>query len=334
MRVVVVGATGLVGRTILEELPFFVDESVDVTAFASENSAGREVKCGKRSLKVKAWDPCKVSPGSLVLMSAGGNFSRCYAEILAEKGCIVIDNSSFWRMKEHVPLVIPEVNIETLKGMKQGIIANPNCSTIQMVMSLKPLVERFGLESVVVSTYQSVSGSGQGGIEELRRQTDDFIAKKPLEASLYPAPIAFNLLPSIGEIDSSGHCEEERKMVEETRKILGHSDLDISATTVRVPVFHCHGEAINVKLSKEVNLNDVLDCFSTCSSVVLDEGGHADRVCNLSHQNKPQVIVSRVRLPYGCKNSKRVQFWNLADNLRKGAATNALQILHYFMKNL
>jgi aspartate-semialdehyde dehydrogenase len=265
-------------------------------------------------------------------MSAGGSFSREFAKALVEGGATVIDNSSAWRMDETVALVVPEVNPEAVRRGRPQIIANPNCSTIQMVVALKPLKDHFGLEQVHVSTYQSVSGTGQKGIAELAAQLESQMKFQEPEPKVYAQPIAFNCLPGIDVFDDEGHCYEELKMVKETRKILGMPQLDLMAATVRVPTFHCHGETVSVRLGREITRAEALGAFREARGLVLNEKDeHKAQPTPRATAGDRRVFVSRVRLPYGQARSRWLQFWNVADNLKKGAATNAVQILEMLM---
>jgi aspartate-semialdehyde dehydrogenase len=263
-----------------------------------------------------------------VLMSAGGSFSKEHSKALVAQGSTVIDNSSAWRMDDGVALVVPEVNLDHLKTRGPQIIANPNCSTIQMVVALKPLQDKFGLELVQVSTYQSVSGTGQKGIAELGQQLEAQFKFQTLEPKVYAQPIAFNCLPGIDVFDDAGHCYEETKMVKETRKILGLPDLDVMASTVRVPTFHTHGETVAVKLKRAVTRDEALTALESGRGLVVNRvDDHKAQPTARTVTGDGRVFVSRVRLPLGKTSSPWLQFWNIADNLKKGAATNAVQIL-------
>ena len=232
-------------------------------------------------------------------------------------------------MADGVPLIVPEVNGSMLKEWGgRGIIANPNCSTIQMVVALKPLADAFGIEQVHVSTYQSVSGTGQKGIKELSSQVESHFKFGEPKAQVYSQPIAFNVLPAIDVLDEARHCFEEEKMVRETRKIMNAPTLEILATTVRVPVFHCHGESVAVKLSKSVSRQDALRVLSEAPGIILDDlNSHGSFPTPRVVAGKQEVFVSRVRTPIDQSSSQWLQFWVVADNLKKGAATNAVQIL-------
>ncbi len=328
MKVAVVGATGAVGRKMLEELEAFDQHKMQVRAFASSKSAGQILPFAGGSISVETFCIDTFEFFDFVLLAAGGEFSRLYAPELASRGMQVIDNSSVWRMNTDVPLVVPEVNGHILDRFSQGIIANPNCSTIQLTCSLAPLQQEFGLELVNVVTFQSVSGSGQKGIEELESQSKECSLGQEPTPQLYDKPIAFNILPAIGPIDSWGHCEEEIKMVRETRKILNLPNLNMMATTTRVPVFNCHCEAITVKLSKEVNLKTLRSFWQECWSDHGDYRLHEDGLVSPTEVTGERgVILSRLRLPFESPQSRWLQFWNVADNLKKGAATNGVQIL-------
>ena len=329
MKVAIIGATGAVGREMVSDLESCDIKDIEVGFFASERSAGEQIQFRGKMREVKAFRPERVAGFDFCLMSAGGAFSRQNAKSIAELGVTVIDNSSAWRMVDEVPLVVPEVNGEILRGLSRGsIIANPNCSTIQMVVALKPLLDRFGIEQVHVSTYQSVSGTGQKGIRELSSQVEASFKFADKAPEVYAQPIAFNVLPAIDVLDGSGHCFEEEKMVRETRKIFGMPNLDVLATTVRVPVYHCHSESVAVKLRDTVSRKEVVECMSQFAGVTMHlDDDHAKFPTPRGVAGSPGVHVARIRLPLGCERSQWVQFWVVADNLKKGAATNAVQIL-------
>ena len=325
INVAVVGATGAVGREILRELEPV--EGVNVVPFASPRSAGTMLNFRDSTLKVLAFNLEQVVRCDYVLMSAGGAFSKEVGREIAEK-TILIDNSSAWRMESRVPLVVPEVNGDRLEGFEKGIIANPNCSTIQMVVALKPLKDAYGLRQVQVATYQSVSGAGQKGIDELGDQVAQKFKFQEQIPQKFAKPIAFNVLPAIDVLDPSFHAFEEIKMINETRKILSMERLEVMATTVRVPVFNCHGEAVTVRLGEEITLQQAQDVFRDAEGIKFyPENDHSMFPTPLDVEGDGQVHVARVRLPYGSEKSDYVQFWNIADNLKKGAATNAVQIM-------
>lgn len=329
MKVAIIGATGAVGREMVSDLEACTIKDIEVGFFASERSAGEQIQFRGKMREVKSYRAELLAGFDFCLMSAGGAFSRQNAKAIAELGVTVIDNSSAWRMVDGVPLVVPEVNGDELKKLPKGsIIANPNCSTIQMVVALKPLLDRFGIEQIHVSTYQSVSGTGQKGIRELSSQVEASFKFSEKAPEVYAQPIAFNVLPAIDVLDGAGHCFEEEKMIRETRKIFGRPKLDVLATTVRVPVYHCHSESIAVKLSKPVTRNEAIECMSQFSGLTVhSEDNHSEFPTPRSVAGSQGVHVARVRLPLGSDRSEWVQLWVVADNLKKGAATNAVQIL-------
>lgn len=328
MKVAIIGATGAVGREMIRDLEESSIKDLDVGLYASARSAGSKVSFRGKLHEVQAFSLEALKGTKFALMSAGGAFSREYAKALVAQGTTVIDNSSAWRMDETVALVVPEVNGAALRHDRPMIIANPNCSTIQMVVALKPLADRFGIDMVQVSTYQSVSGTGQKGIAELAAQLEAQMKFQEPTPQVYAQPIAFNCLPGIDVFDDTGHVYEEVKMVKETRKIMGLPHLDVLASTVRVPTFHCHGETVNVRLARAISRDEALEAFRSAQGVVLvDKDDHKSQPTPRGVTGDRRVFVSRVRLPYGQTTSHWLQFWNVADNLKKGAATNAVQIL-------
>jgi aspartate-semialdehyde dehydrogenase len=329
MKIAIVGATGAVGREMIKDLEASRLRDIDVRLCASPRSAGTLLSFRNRNVEVEAFDAAALKGVDYVLMSAGGGFSRDHSPLLVKQGATVIDNSSAFRMVDDVALVVPEVNAAELKKKKgPQIIANPNCSTIQLVVALKPLADKFGLEMVSASTYQSVSGTGQQGIAELGQQVEAQFRFQDPVVKVYAQPIAFNLLPSNGNFDAGGHTEEETKMVRETRKIMNLPDLFVTATSVRVPTFNCHGETVMVRLKRPVTRAEALEAFKGAAGLVLnDKDTHESQPTPKAAAGDGRVYVSRVRLPYGEAKSPWLQFWNVADNLKKGAATNAVQIL-------
>jgi aspartate-semialdehyde dehydrogenase len=329
VKVCIIGASGAVGREMVADL---ADSGLDVevSLFASARSEGTTMEFRGRNLRVRAYSLEVASECQYALMSAGGDFSRVNSPQLAQKGVTVIDNSSAWRMDPDVPLVVPEVNRALLssKMLPKGIIANPNCTTIQLVVALVALRDKFGLEQVVVSSYQSVSGTGQKGIGELAAQVQGHLRFQEPEPQVYRQPIAFNLLPAIDRLDTAGHCFEEEKIVRETRRILDMPGLPVLATTVRTPTFHCHGESVTVRLGREVTLAEAKSIFASADGITFVD---ADDISAMPTPRKVagdrSVWVSRVRLPLDSQCSDWLQFWVIADNLKKGAATNAVQIL-------
>ncbi len=325
-RIAVAGATGNVGReilAILAEREFPADE---VFALSSDRSAGREVSFGEdRTLTVRRLDDFDFEGIDLGLFSPGAAVSDTYAPVAAAAGCVVIDNSSRFRMEPDVPLVVPEVNPEALESFRPGnIIANPNCSTIQMVAALKPLHDLARIKRIVVATYQSVSGAGKAAMDELFDQTRKIYFHEHHEPAVFPRRIAFNAIPHIDRFVEGGATGEERKMVQETQKILDPEIL-VSATCVRVPVFVGHAEAINVEFETPLHLEDARDALAIAPGVQLvDDPGEELYATPLDCVGEFDILVSRVRedhtVPYG------LNLWVVADNLRKGAALNAVQI--------
>lgn len=335
MKIAIVGATGAVGREMLNDLDGSTIKDLELSLFASPRSKGAKIEFRGKTLTVEAFSPEALAGTKFVLMSAGGSFSKEHSPALVAQGCTVIDNSSAWRMDENVPLIVPEVNANLLKPHHPRIIANPNCSTIQMVVALKPLADLFGLDMVQVSTYQSVSGTGQKGIAELSAQVESQLKFQEVTPRVYAQPIAFNCIPAIDVFDTTGHCFEEIKMVKETRKILGMPSLTILASTVRVPTFHCHGETVNVRLGRSITRDDALKAFKEAPGIVLmADDDYKTLPTGRSVVGDQRVFVSRVRLPHGQTSSHWLQFWNIADNLKKGAATNAVQILEEICRAL
>ena len=322
--VAVVGATGAVGTemlSVLEERKFPVDE---VRPLASSRSAGGEVSFRGDDVKVKLLTRDSFQGIDIALFSAGASVSKEYAPAAVEAGAVVIDNSSAWRMDPQVPLVVPEVNAHDLET-HQGIVANPNCSTIQMVVVLKPLHDHATITRVVVSTYQSVSGTGKEAMDELAEQCRQLLSFGDVKSTVYPHQIAFNCLPHIDDFLSSGYTGEEMKMVNETRKILGDHSIGISATTVRVPVFVGHAESINVETKQKLSVEETRAILSTAPGVQLyDDPSRKLYPLQIHAAGTDAVFVGRIReddsIPKG------LNLWVVADNLRKGAALNAVQI--------
>ena len=322
MRVAVVGATGLIGSTILqvlEERNFPVTELIPV---ASERSVGTMVKFNGKEYAVVNADTAIAMKPAIALFSAGGNTSLELAPRFAEAGCRVVDNSSAWRMDVAKKLIVPEVNGYML-SKDDMIIANPNCSTIQMVMVLKPLHDRYGIKRVVVSTYQSVTGTGQKAIKELQ---DQRAGSK--ENNVYPHPIDMNVIPHIDVFQDNGYTKEEMKMVNETMKIMGDETIKVTATTVRVPVMGGHSESVNIEFKNDFKEADVKQMLGTSSGIIVIDNPAANAYPTpLQATGKDEVFVGRIRSDYSQPNT--LNCWIVADNLRKGAATNAVQIAKY-----
>jgi aspartate-semialdehyde dehydrogenase len=326
VRVAVVGATGAVGSTILGVMLERGFPAEEVVPFASERSAGRRIDWGDRDLTVQALSEESIKGFDLALFSAGGERSEEWAPRFVDAGAVVVDNSSFWRMHEDVPLVVAEVNPDAVE-QHRGIVANPNCSTMQMVVALKPILDAAGIERIVVSTYQSVSGTGQRAVEELENQTRSIIEAKELETpSVYPHRIAFNVLPQVEKFkDGDDYTTEERKMMAETRKILGADEIGISATCVRVPVYTSHSESVNVQTRDPLSPEECRELLAAAPGViVLDNPGDGIYPLAIDAAGRDEVFVGRIRRDPS--HERCLNLWVVGDNLRKGAATNAVQL--------
>ncbi|MBD2748259.1 aspartate-semialdehyde dehydrogenase [Microvirga sp. BT688] len=323
-KIAVVGATGNVGRemlSILAERAFPADE---VVALASRRSQGSEVSFGDRTLKTKTLDTYDFSDVDICLMSAGGEVSKEWSPKIAAQGAVVIDNSSAWRYDQDVPLVVPEVNAEALRDMKKGIIANPNCSTAQLVVALKPLHDRATIKRVVVATYQSVSGAGKDGMDELDRQTKALYSLQDVQEKKFPKRIAFNLIPHIDTFMEDGYTKEEWKMMVETKKILDPK-IKLTATCVRVPVFISHSEAVNVEFENPISADEARDILRSSPGVmVVDKREPGGYITPHEAAGEDATYISRIREDITVENG--LSFWCVSDNLRKGAALNAIQI--------
>jgi aspartate-semialdehyde dehydrogenase len=324
-KVAVVGATGNVGRemlNILAERAFPADE---VVALASPRSIGTKVSFGDKVLTVKALDHYDFSDTDICLMSAGGETSKIWSPKIGAQGCLVIDNSSAFRYDSDVPLVVPEVNADAVRGFtKRNIIANPNCSTIQLVVALKPLHDAAKIKRVVVATYQSVSGAGKDGLDELDRQTKSLYSLQTAEIKKFPKRIAFNIIPQIDVFMEDGYTKEEWKMVAETKKILD-SKIKLTATCVRVPVFIAHSEAVNVEFENPISANEARALLRVAPGVMLvDDPLRGEYMTPHEAAGEDATFVSRVREDITVENG--LSFWCVSDNLRKGAALNAVQI--------
>ena len=333
-NVAVVGATGAVGEamlSILEERNFPVGE---VYALASSKSVGKRIPFKGGSLKVEDLAKFDFTKAQIGLFSAGGSVSAEYAPKAAASGCIVVDNTSHFRYEDDIPLVVPEVNPEKIADYKnRGIIANPNCSTIQMLVALKPIYDAVGIARINVCTYQAVSGTGKKGIEEVVKQTAKLLNGQPIETNVYPKQIAFNVLPQIDVFMDNGYTKEEMKMVWETQKILGDESVRVNATAVRVPVFYGHSEAVHIETRAKIDANAIRELLSKAPGVtVLDErknGGYPTAVTESAGHD--DVFVGRIREdishPFG------IDLWVVGDNVRKGAALNSVQIAEILVKN-
>lgn len=328
-NVAVVGATGMVGGKFLEVLEERNLPVENYYLFASAKSAGKKINFAGKEHTVIELTSENVSAldGKIdfALFSAGAGVSKEFAPLFVKAGAIVVDNSSQWRMYDDVPLVVPEVNPEDVKWNK-CIIANPNCSTIQAVVALKPLKDRFGIKRIVYSTYQAVSGAGVAGFNDLKDGINGVPPKK------FPRPIAFNMLPHIDVFMDDGYTKEEWKMIVETRKILHDSSLRVTATTVRVPVFYGHSESINVEFVQKCTRDDVVNALENFDGiVVMDDTKNNVYPTPLDAENRDEVFVGRIRLDDSVESGANL--WVVADNIRKGAATNAVQIVELLIKN-
>ena len=325
LKVAVVGATGVVGKemlTILSERMFPADE---VIALASRRSMGTELSYGDKTLKCKNLDGFDFSSVDLVLMSAGGDVSREWAPKIAAQGAVVVDNSSAWRMDPDVPLIVPEVNADAIDAMKKNIIANPNCSTIQLVVALKPLHDRAGVKRVVVSTYQSTSGAGKEGMDELWNQTKGIYVNDPVETAKFPKQIAFNVVPFIGTFRDDGFTDEEAKMWNETQKMIDPA-IKLTVTCVRVPVFVGHSESVNVELASPLSADEARALLRESPGLMVIDKADPEEgyVTPVECVGEFATFVSRIRKDATVENG--LSMWVVSDNLRKGAALNAVQI--------
>ena len=328
LTIAVVGATGAVGEAMLSILVEQGFKKSKIHALASEQSLGKSVEFGLRTLSVEVLDDFDFSGVDYALFSAGGGVSLKYAPRACEAGCTVIDNTSAFRMDDEIPLVVPEVNGDLLENLPAGsIIANPNCSTIQMVVAIAPIHTLAGIERINVSTYQSVSGAGSKGMEELARQTMDRLTFKDVKPAVFAQPIAFNVIPMIDTMQDNEYTREEMKMHWETRKILRDNSIAVNATAVRVPVFFSHSEAVHLETVQDVSIEAVRDALHAAPGVELvDSTEPESQVTAITHgAGKDAVYVSRLRRDHSHPHG--INLWVVSDNVRKGAALNAVQIL-------
>jgi aspartate-semialdehyde dehydrogenase len=325
MKIAVVGATGLVGRKmlkVLEERKVSPDVLMPV---ASEKSVGKLISFMGKEISIRSIQDAISQNPDIALFSAGGSTSTKWAEAFAAEGCFVIDNSSAWRMNENVPLVVPEVNADTITDQTK-IIANPNCSTIQMVLALAPLHWKYKIKRIVVSTYQSVTGSGVKGTFQLENERENIEGERA-----YPHPIDLNLIPHGGDFDENGYTSEEIKLVNETRKILDSPEIQITATVVRVPVYGGHSESVNVEFENDFELDEVKNILKLMPGIeVQDDPENAVYPMPKFAEEKDEVFVGRVRRDFS--RPKSLNLWVVSDNLRKGAATNAVQIAEHLIE--
>ena len=333
-NVAVVGATGAVGEimlSILEQRGFPVGE---VYALASSRSAGKRIPFKGKQLIVEDLETFDFSKTEIGLFSPGASVSAIYAPRAVEAGCVVVDNTSQFRYDDDIPLVVSEVNPDAVAGYKnRGIIANPNCSTIQMLVALKPIYDAVGIERINVCTYQAVSGSGKEAIEELAKQTADLLSMKDVECNVYPKQIAFNVLPQIDVFQENGYTKEEMKMVWETRKIFADEAIMVNPTAVRVPVFYGHSEAVHIETKEKIDVATARKLLDEMSGVtVLDElqdGGYPTAVTEAAGEDP--VFVGRIR--EDISHPRGLNMWVVSDNVRKGAALNSVQIAEILVKH-
>lgn len=325
-KLAIVGATGVVGRCILKVLE---EKNLPISKyvlFASSKSTGKQISFMKENYTIQELTEDSFCEGfDFAIFSAGASVAKKFAPIAVKNGCVVIDNSSAFRMDCDVPLIVPEVNSEDIKANK-GIIANPNCSTIQAVVALKPLDDKYNIKRIVYSTYQAVSGAGSKGILDLENGINAFSTNEDYSLNKFPHPIFSNCLPHIDVFLDNGYTKEEEKMINETRKILKNPDLNVTATTVRVPVFNSHSESINVEFEKEFDLNDLINTLKNSPGIIVQNDSKSNIYpMAINSTNNNEVFVGRIRRDFSI--SSGVNLWVVADNIRKGAATNAIQIL-------
>lgn len=329
-NVAVVGATGAVGEEMLKILDQRNFPLKNIRAIASERSEGKTVVFQGEKVKVENLATASLKNIDIALFSAGASISREFSPRFVKNGAVVIDNSSAFRMEREVPLIVPEVNPQAVERHK-GIIANPNCSTIQMVVAINPIHKRSRIKRIIVSTFQSVSGTGRDAIIELRSQAENYLSGKPLVKKVYPHQIAFNLLPHIGSFLLSGYTEEEMKMVNETRKIMDDSSIKVTATCVRVPVFISHSESVTLETEEYISPDEVREILSAAPGVVVqDDPENNVYPLPIYAAGKDEVFVGRIRKDESAENS--INLWVVSDNLRKGAALNTIQIAELLIK--
>ena len=326
MKLALVGATGMVGNVMLKVLEERNFPAADLFAVASKNSLGKVISFKNKNVTVISIEQALEKKPDIAIFSAGGKLSKKWAPLFAKSGTTVIDNSSAWRMESDVKLIVPEINA-TLLNSSDKIIANPNCSTIQMVLALKGIQEKYGIKRLVISTYQSVSGTGVAAVKQLNNER----AKIDGEMA-YPHPIDLNCLPHGGDFQENGYTTEEIKLVQETNKIFGTDNIKVTATVVRVPVIGGHSESVNVELNKDFNLADIKQELALIPGVVVQDDTKKNLYpMPITAHNKDAVFVGRIRRDYSVKYG--IDLWIVADNLRKGAATNAVQIAEYIIEN-
>lgn len=323
-NVAVVGATGAVGQKMIETLERRNFPINEIKLLASSNSAGKTLTYKDDLVVVEELTESSFENIDIALFSAGGSISAKYAPYAVKSGAVVIDNTSYFRMDESVPLVVPEVNPEDI-FKHNGIIANPNCSTIQMVLALKPIIDHYGLNRVVVSTYQAVSGTGKKAIDELKEQSSAFLNKEKYSAKVYPHPISFNVIPQIDLFEDNGFTKEEMKMINETRKIMHNEQIEVNATCVRIPVFVGHSESIYIETEKEINVDELRHLWNQFDGLkVIDDPEESMYPMPRNSEGIFDTMVGRLRRDIYKSNA--ASFWVVSDNLLKGASLNAVQI--------
>ena len=332
-NVAVVGATGVVGQEMLKVLEERNFPVAKILPLASSRTAGTRIEFQGKEAVVQELKADSFKDIQIALFSAGASVSEKFAPIAAQAGAVVIDNTSFFRMDPLVPLVIPEINAKEVNNRPKGIIANPNCSTAQMVVALKPIYDAVGIKRLVISTYQAVSGTGKEAIEELQQEVLDILQMKPVKPEVYPHQIAFNILPHIDSFLDSGYSKEEMKMVNETRKIFGDDSIKITATTCRVPVFYSHSECVNIETKKKITADEARKLLSKAENViVMDDPQKNIYPMPVLAVGKNETFVGRIREDISIDNG--LEMFIVSDNLRKGAAFNAVQIAEEVIKNI
>lgn len=332
-RIAIAGATGAVGEALLEILAERNFPFADLVPLASERSAGGEVRCGKREFTVRELDGFDFAGIDIAFFSAGGKVSRQHAPRAAAAGAVVIDNTSEFRRDADVPLVVAEVNPAKIAERPRGIIANPNCSTMQLMVVLKPIHDAVGIERINIATYQSVSGAGRSAMEELGRQTAAMLSFQTPEPQRFPVQIAFNVIPHIDDFEDNGYTREEMKLVWETRRILDDESIQVNPTAVRVPVFYGHSEAVHIETREKISVARARELMAAAPGVVLvDERAAAGYPTPVTHAaGRDPVYVGRVR--EDISHPRGLDLWVVADNIRKGAALNAVQIAEILVKS-
>ncbi|GBR72266.1 aspartate-semialdehyde dehydrogenase [Candidatus Termititenax spirochaetophilus] len=331
-NVAVVGATGVVGQEmlkVLEERKFPIEKIIPL---ASSRTAGTRVEFQDKEIVVQELKKDSFQDVQIALFSAGSEVSEKYAPIAAAAGAVVIDNTAYFRMDPDVPLVVPEINAREVRNRPKGIIANPNCSTAQMVVALKPIYDAVGIKRLVISTYQAVSGTGKEAIEELQQEVLDILQMKPVKPEVYPYQIAFNVLPHIDSFLDSGYSKEEMKMVNETQKIFGDDSIRITATTCRVPVFYCHSECVNIETKQKISAAEVRALLNKAENIIVaDDPRKNIYPMPILAAGKNDTFVGRIREDISIDNG--IELFIVSDNLRKGAAFNAVQIAEEVIKD-